>query len=155
MTRRPSPALLHAVNSTGATAAGVRMGRSNAGSINVHALDSHSFTHSYAHPVCKLLRHILARAFLFQILGTVKLPLLQPHPLHLSISAQQDVQALALSHHRHSSPTQPLHPCCLLQQHSIPVHRMHQVLSVRSSGAAAARAARGEGARDMRWRCSS
>ena len=37
MTRRPSPALLRAVNSTGATtAAGVRMGRSNAGSINVH-----------------------------------------------------------------------------------------------------------------------
>ena len=36
MTRRPSPVLLHAVNSTGATAAGVRMGRSNAGSINVH-----------------------------------------------------------------------------------------------------------------------
>ena len=36
MTRRRSPALLHAVNSTGATAADVRMGRSNAGSINVH-----------------------------------------------------------------------------------------------------------------------
>ena len=36
MTRRRSPALLHAVNSTGATAADVRMCRSNAGSINVH-----------------------------------------------------------------------------------------------------------------------
>jgi DNA-binding beta-propeller fold protein YncE len=32
MTRCPTPALLHAVNSTGATAAGVRVGRSNAGS---------------------------------------------------------------------------------------------------------------------------